>query len=268
MAYSVLSPVLTGMVLLCRSASLATSGTPVPAMTVHRAVWQKMYSRTESDAIKPCDGNAAGTKLTGLFRRPSRSPLQLSMVFSLIGKYFCWQNPMAYHTIGICLAVIALSMVCFPVTAHSAAEMGISSDQYDQGIPVYWPYHAFLMSAGFILLLSGFVVMRYHRTSDWYKFHRILESAGGILAIAGLFTSVFMVSLSGAPHLRYVHDILGIVTIILILSTLLAGYHISGMSRAGTGIRTAHRWMGRISIALVGVNIVLGLSMMATVLAQ
>ena len=63
----------------------------------------------------------------------------------------------------LCLTVLLLGVVCFPVIAHTAAEMGVLPDQYDLGIPVYWPYHAFLMSAGFVLLLSGFVVMRFHK---------------------------------------------------------------------------------------------------------
>ena len=168
----------------------------------------------------------------------------------------------------VCLTVILLGVVCFPVIAHTAAEMGVLPDQYDTGIPVYWPYHAFLMSAGFILLLSGFVVMRFHKTSNWYKSHMILESAGGTLSVTGIFISVTMVSISGAPHLRYVHDILGAVTIILIVCTLLLGYLMNRKLKGRTGIRSVHRWLGRISIVLVAVNIILGISMMTMVLAQ
>ena len=175
---------------------------------------------------------------------------------------------MANHSTAAGLSILLLGFLCFPVLAHTAAQMGILPDQYDLGIPVYWPYHAFLMSAGFILLISGFVVMRFHKTSNWYKSHLILESAGGILAIAGLFVSITMVTLSGAPHLRYTHDLLGMVTIILISCTLLLGYLMNRLFRSRSGVRTVHRWLGRISIALVAVNILLGISMMTMVLAQ
>jgi len=146
--------------------------------------------------------------------------------------------------------------------------MGVPPDQYDKGIPVYWPYHALLMSTGFILLLSGFVVMRFHKTSHWFKSHKILQSAGGTLAIAGLFTSISMVTVSGAPHFRYSHDLFGMVTILLIGSTLLIGYMLNKTSWSGAKTRTTHRWLGRTSIAFVAVNIVLGVSMMTMVLAQ
>lgn len=175
---------------------------------------------------------------------------------------------MVNNSFTVCLTVLLLGILCFPVIAHTAAEMGVLPDQYDLGIPVYWPYHAFLMSAGFLLLLSGFVVMHFRRTSNRFKLHMILEAAGGTLAVAGIFVSITMVTLSGAPHLRYAHDILGAVTIILILFTLLVGYLMNRRLKGRAWIRSVHRWMGGISITLVAVNIVLGISMMTTVLAQ
>ena len=96
----------------------------------------------------------------------------------------------------------------------------------------------------------------------------ILGSFGGILAVAGIVVSVTMVSLSGAPHLRYAHDILGAVTIFLILCTLLLGCLMNRKLKGKKGIRSVHRWLGRFSIVLVAVNIVLGISMMTMVLAQ
>ena len=77
-----------------------------------------------------------------------------------------------------------------------------------------------------------------------------------------------MVSISGAPHFRYAHDILGVGTIILISCTLLPGYLINRVLKGKAGVRTTHRWLGGISIALVAINILLGVSMMTMVLAQ
>lgn len=128
-----------------------------------------------------------------------------------------------------CLVVIALVLcsLCWSVSAHSAAEMGVAPDQYDKGIPVYWPVHAGLMLTGFILLLTGFMVMRYHKTPRGYRSHMILQSAGGTLAIGGLVTSFAMVSISGVPHFRYSHDLLGIGTILVLIGLLLLGYAIT-----------------------------------------
>lgn len=164
------------------------------------------------------------------------------------------------------LMVIGLS--CIPVSAHSAAEMGIAPDQYDLGIPVYWPLHAFLMTAGFILFIAGMVVMRFRKTEDCFRTHRILQTIGGILIIAGLVTSFTMVSISEAPHFRYAHDILGISTILLIVCTLALGYYVSRSPGQPESLHTIHIWLGRIAIVLVLLNIILGISMMGTVLAQ
>jgi len=175
---------------------------------------------------------------------------------------------MVKHVTLICLTSLLLFVLCTPVVAHTDAQMGLPPDQYDQGIPVYWPYHAILMSAGFVLFLGGFVVMRAHKTSNWYKSHLALQSTGGVMAIGGISISTFMVALSGAPHLRYSHDLLGAVTILLIACTLVLGYYIYKNPGLTAQTRTTHRWMGYSAIALVAVNIALGISMMTAVLAQ
>ncbi len=169
-------------------------------------------------------------------------------------------------SVVICIVVVA---ILWPAaTAHSAAQMGLPPDQYDKGIPVYWPYHAGLMSAGLLFLLAGFIVMHYHRTVSWYRSHMILQSAGGTLAIAGLVSSYSMVAISGAPHFRYLHDILGIITVLIIISMIVLGFAVNGPFRENTHARTTHRWIGRFAIILVIVNIVLGVTMMSMVLAQ
>src|SRR5512138_1007485 len=132
-------------------------------------------------------------------------------------------SPGSFRTTGRAVALLlalVLGIVCTPVSSHTAAQMGLPPDQYDQGIPVYWPFHAGLMTTGFFLLVTGFVVMHYHRTARWYRSHMILQSSGGMLALAGLGTSFSMVAISGAPHFRYIHDSLGL-AMILILSGLI-----------------------------------------------
>ncbi len=166
------------------------------------------------------------------------------------------------------VALIILVFLCSPVPAHSAAGMGVSPDQFDTGIPVYWPFHAILMSAGLVLLVAGMVVMRYHRTSNWYRAHKIIQSSGAVAVIAGLSIAIGMVSLSGIPHLVSLHGNLGAFTIALLLITLAIGFLIIGPSGKKGPMPPVHRWGGRIGTVLVVVNIILGLSMMGVVLAQ
>ena len=158
--------------------------------------------------------------------------------------------------------------LCSPVLAHTAAEMGVAPDQYDKGILVFWPYHAFSMSTGLVLFFSGAIVIHYRKTKNWYRSHALLQGVGGLSVISGLIIGIFMVARSGTTHLRYFHGILGAGTIALIVSTLIIGYSITHIPHLKPMIRTAHRWMGRVSMGLVIVNILLGISMMSMVLAQ
>lgn len=155
-----------------------------------------------------------------------------------------------------------------PALAHNATEMGVAPDQFDQGIPVFWPYHAALMTVGIVLFLGGFAVMRYHLTGNWYRNHQRLQEVGSLAVVAALAIGIYMVQLSGAPHLREVHGYLGAGTIVLILATLGLGLAIVRNPGIGKPARRAHRWMGGIAIVLVALNIALGLSMMPSILAQ
>jgi hypothetical protein len=176
-------------------------------------------------------------------------------------------NIVTWHR-ALFIIIVLSSVLYYPVLAHSAAQMGVAPDQYDTGIPVYWPFHATLMTAGFSILVAGMVIMRYHKTSNWYKTHKTLQIMGGASVIAGLSIAIGMVSLSGISHLISFHGILGAVTIVLLLSTLAIGSFVISSPDKKAAVAPAHRWMGRIAIGLVVLNIILGISMMGAVLAK
>ncbi|MEN6342695.1 MAG: hypothetical protein ABFC89_09070 [Methanospirillum sp.] len=170
---------------------------------------------------------------------------------------------------GPALAALLLCLLaCAPAFAHNATEMGVAPDQFDQGIPVYWPYHAALMTVGTIALLSGFVVMRYRLTGAWYKNHQRLQTFGSLAVVAGLAIGIYMVQLSQVTHLRELHGYLGAGTIAVILATLGLGFAIVRSPGIGKPARRVHRWLGGIAIALVALNIVLGIVMVPAILAQ
>jgi len=160
------------------------------------------------------------------------------------------------------LAAICCPALALPLTAPHGA------GYFDQGIGVYWPYHATLMITGFILLFAGFMVARYHKTKDWYKTHTILQVCGGACILAGIAVGVYMVTLSGLPSFRNIHEIFGIVTGILVIIALLLGYSVRRVHTAKTVVRTSHRWLGRITIALMAVTIVLGIFFLSLILRR
>jgi len=166
---------------------------------------------------------------------------------------------------GILLAA-GMMTICSPVFALASSAPGGGFARFNEGIPVYWPYHVLLISVGFILLAAGFITVRFRKTGSWYRIHMILEAGGAACVIAGLFVAVYMVTLSDVPHLRNIHEITGVATVTLIVITVVVGYLIRRVQKSKNIIRPSHRWLGRLSIALVVINIVLGLLVLSLVL--
>ncbi|HVP96377.1 hypothetical protein [Methanoregula sp.] len=166
------------------------------------------------------------------------------------------------------LPVILIALLCGPVLALPLPPAHGGAAQFSQGIPVYWPYHAGLMLTGFILLLTGFLVARYHKTGNWYRSHAILQTCGASCIIAGIAVGVYMVALSGFPPLRNIHEILGVTTGLLVVLTLVVGYSIRRVKTAKGGVRTGHRWLGRIAICLMVVTIIFGIYFLSLLLGR
>lgn len=178
------------------------------------------------------------------------------------GRMRAWEKRIFF---GI-LAAGVLAMLCGPVLAQPAPSPGAGAGSLSQGILVYWPYHVLLMSAGFILLVAGFIIARYHKTGNWYNTHKLLETAGGACIIAGLVVGISMVALSGLPHLRNIHEIFGVTTVFLVIVTIALGISIRRAQASKNAIRASHRWLGRILAGLMVITIILGLLVLSTFL--
>jgi hypothetical protein len=192
---------------------------------------------------------------------PRIKPVNLPQVNSLM---HAWGKGIFY---GILIAII-LATVCGPATAQPPPVSGGGFGKFNLGVPVYWPYHALLMTTGFVLLVAGFFIARFRKTETWYKTHMILEAVGGACILAGLFVGIYMVTLSGLPHLRNTHELAGVAAGILVIITITIGYLIKRINKSKNVIRISHRWLGRISIVLVAINIVLGLLLLSVILRR
>ncbi len=157
-----------------------------------------------------------------------------------------------------------------PLPAPSAASptvTGVPVDRFEQGIPVHGPYRVAPTTAGFIMILAGFVVMRYRRTLGRFENHRRLRTVGGVFSIAGLSSGISKVRLSGVPYLHHTRSILGAVTIVPIAAPLAPGRVIPGGHDVSRSFRRMHRYVGGIPIALGAVDIALGLSVLPPIVA-
>jgi len=165
------------------------------------------------------------------------------------------------------ITAVTLFMLAAPALALPPGPPGGAS-HFSQGIPVFWPFHAGLMITGFVLLLTGFLVARYHKTGNWYRTHIIFQVCGGACILAGITVGVYMVTLSGFPSLRNIHEILGAATGILIIAALVLGYSVRKVHTAKNAVRQGHRWIGRFVLCLMLVTILLGIYFLSLLLGR
>ena len=132
-----------------------------------------------------------------------------------------------------------------------------------QGASVYsllWPFHAFFMITGFLLLLSAVIIARAgKKTGNWFKKHRILAATGVSLVVIAYIIAFSMLALSGSGHLRFPHSYTGIVILLLAVITLALGIFRNSTKAYRVQVRTVHIWLGRLLLFLMALNIILGL---------
>lgn len=126
-------------------------------------------------------------------------------------------------------------------------------------IATLWPYHAALMTIGFLVLVSSAFIQTYFRRRHWWlNAHKITGIVGAILFIAGLLMANYMVSVSTGVHFRVPHAYLGAMIILLVVANLILGYAQLKFRSKAARIRSAHRWSARIALVLMLINIVSG----------
>jgi hypothetical protein len=129
-------------------------------------------------------------------------------------------------------------------------------------IPSFWIIHATLMVLGSILMLMGMIIARYYKdTTWWFKRHKRIAPAGAAFAIAGLVMGFIMVQMSSGQHFRVPHAFVGLFAIIFALITPTLGLAQFKIKKNKKKIRAAHRWSGRITIILMFLNILFGISL-------
>lgn len=128
------------------------------------------------------------------------------------------------------------------------------------GVAALWPYHAVLMTLGFLLLFTGMLIERYLKRRQWWlKAHQMMGISGTILFISGLLIAIYLVSLSTGVHFRVPHAYLGAIVIALIVMNPILGYAQLKSPSKATKIHTIHRWSGYVALVLILINMIAGL---------
>lgn len=118
-------------------------------------------------------------------------------------------------------------------------------------------FHAGFMGAAFAVLFSGWLVARYARRRRWWlRVHRGLAYGGVFMVFAG-FTVMSLGKTGG--HFRVPHAWLGAAVLALAVATPVLGNLQFVFREKMRGIRAAHRFSGRVTLGLMGINIFSGL---------
>ena len=124
---------------------------------------------------------------------------------------------------------------------------------------MFYILHIFLMAlsvSGFIAGISAAIVLR--KKKNWLKLHKTFNifSIGG--TAAGLIMAFSYVYSTRGEHIDGMHQVIGLTAFVSACSTLLLGfYQFKAVNKLK--VRTAHRWLGRLSMLLLLAAIILGM---------
>jgi hypothetical protein len=128
-------------------------------------------------------------------------------------------------------------------------------------ISTLWSIHGALMGTALTLMLIGALVARLFKKKRWWlKAHKVISPLGALFAIFGLSMALYMVSLSSGMHFRVPHAILGLITILLVFTTPILGFLQFRVKGKRAMIRNAHRWVARVTLLLMIIVVISGLS--------
>ncbi len=119
--------------------------------------------------------------------------------------------------------------------------------------------HILVMATATLGIIAGVgTAMFFRRNRNWLKIHRSVNSLslGGMTA--GVIMAFFYVADSGGRHIGGPHQSAGLAAFILAFMTLGMGYYHTRV-RNKPALRTAHRWLGRLSLLIIMTAAVLGL---------
>lgn len=126
--------------------------------------------------------------------------------------------------------------------------------------------HGGFMVAAMLLMTAGALTARFMKKKGWWlKLHRSFETVGLAALLAGILAAVVMVSLFSGRHLALPHAWLGVIIVIGAAGTLAMGLLQFRMPTRTRKIRPLHRWSGRITIVLLIINILSGLTLIGII---
>lgn len=127
--------------------------------------------------------------------------------------------------------------------------------------PVLW-LHLGLMSVGFICIVTAAYIARFQRKRAlWFRMHKLFSHIGSVIIIAGLGVAAYMVAASGGPHFRSFHGVIGGGFALALFIVLTMGIGRAYVKSNKPLLRKIHIYTGYLTLGLMVVNLILGISM-------
>jgi len=122
--------------------------------------------------------------------------------------------------------------------------------------------HLTLMACSFLLIATGVFFAMFRRTNPaWLTRHKVLNTSGMALALSGFFFIVLAISLAQGDHFKILHTRVGLFIIASVMITPLLGQLMFAVGAQIAQVRPWHIWWGRATLALMVLNILLGINL-------
>src|SRR5512137_2655522 len=113
---------------------------------------------------------------------------------------------------------------------------------------MFFTLHILLMATASLCILAGVsAAIFFRKKKTWLKFHKLSNSFGMGAMTVGLIMASIYVSASMGKHINGYHQMVGLLTFMMGLTTLLLGFYQFKIKKNVIFLRKAHRWLGRFS---------------------
>lgn len=124
---------------------------------------------------------------------------------------------------------------------------------------MFFILHIILMATATLGIMAGVsTAVFFRRKKNWLKIHRTFNALSFGLMTAGIITAFIYITGSGGKHMNGLHQITGLSVFIFTFITLYIGFY-QFKAKNKPAARTAHRWLGRLSLFVLMTAVLLGL---------
>jgi hypothetical protein len=121
-------------------------------------------------------------------------------------------------------------------------------------------FHKLLMALATLCLLTGVsAAVFFRRSRYWLKIHKSINSIAGILFFTGGTMAFIMIWQQKGEHLEGFHPIIGSIAFGLTIISLFLGFYQFKATSGKQVVKTLHPWLGRLSVLLIITALIAGL---------